>query len=662
MREPSTASIEVREGLEAALETMSSELRFPSLALEGQLLRPRVAYAAGGYSTDNPAPRRFWYGALAVQMVHEASLLHDDILDGASRRRGEPALATRSGIGVALLEGDHLLTAAYRAASLSGSLEFVTAFARAVERTVAGEKAQCAARGQRLSDAEYQEVIGGKSGELFGAAFALPGFLASSAEPAVDEWVGFGRRVGCMYQRIDDFLDLCRYAQVGKPALQDLQQKKWTWPLAVAGYEAFPDGSPSEIAESLFRPGDGGDSIMRRAIEVLRAEAEGLVRQRARAFPRAAGLDEILRSWLGRAEGALGVEEVEFGSMPPTIRSTAGSGDARASSDEPDLVPVDAEILEAVRREAAALGDDGDWVRYFAHHSKSFRFSARLFPREEGRLVSGVYAYCRFTDDLVDRNPDDPPALRTARLQAWTHWTREAYAGRPTDIPLLDEVMGETARRSVPFLYVDELLRGVAMDIEPTEFPDMEALRVYSYRVASVVGLWLTEMFGTHTPWVLRRAERMGHAMQLTNILRDVGEDWQNGRLYLPLDRLEAHGVSPEQIGRAIERGGLPAGWPGLIEELIQSAETDYEKAFEAIPALPTFFQRPVAVAGRVYGGIHREIRLNDYDNLHRRAMTSLSRKVMVGGGALWDLRRTRKASSITGPETGALASPSKRV
>ncbi|TVP55733.1 MAG: hypothetical protein EA351_09720 [Gemmatimonadales bacterium] len=653
-------SLELREGLEDALVTLSTEARFPSLALEGQLLRPLIAFAAGGFSATNPAPRGFWYGALAVQMVHEASLLHDDILDEAGRRRGEPALAARSGIGVALLEGDHLLTAAYRAAALTGSLEFVEAFARAVERTVAGEKAQCAARGRRLSEAEYLEIIGGKSGELFGAAFALPAFLDSSPAPSVDEWVAFGRQVGCLYQRVDDFLDLCRSAEVGKPALQDLGQKKWTWPLAIAGYETFPEGSPLEIAEFLVRRDHLGGSIMRRGIEVLRTEAERLIRHRVHTFPRAAGLDETLRSWLSRAEGALADEEAEFGHS--ILPSTAGTGESRATAPEAGVATVDAEILEAVRLEATALGEDGEWTSYFAHHSKSFRFSARLFPRDEGRLVSGVYAFCRFTDDLVDRNPDDPPALRRARLKAWSHWSREAYGGRTTGIPLLDEVMGETAGRSVPFRYVEELLRGVAMDIEPTEFEDLEALRVYSYRVASVVGLWLTELFGTHTPWVLRRAELMGHAMQLTNILRDVGEDWRTGRLYLPLDRLEAHGVTPDQIGRAVEKGGLPAGWPGLIEELIREAEKDYEQAFEAIPALPTFFQRPVAVAGRVYGGIHREIRLNDYDNLHRRAMTSLGRKVMVGGGALWDLRRTRKASPGIGSEAGALASPSKRA
>ena len=633
----------LHEGLERAMQPLLEESGFPTIQCEGKLLRPHFGYVAGGFGPDRPAPREFWFGALAIQMVHEASLLHDDMLDGADERRGRPALAARKGFAVALLEGDHLLTGAYRAAVRTGSLEFVELFTRAVERTVAGEKRQCRTRGRSLAAGEYQEIIAAKSGELLGAAFALPRLLRPEADGAtVEEHVAFGRDVGCVYQRVDDFLDLCPLASLGKAPLQDLAQGKWTWPLEHAGFDRVPDLAPAEVAELLFALREDGRSPMRDAFDELQSEADRLLARRRESFPEAGDVDPIVRGWLDRAATALRNEEVPTAAHPLPVSAPS------------------TQVLESVRAEARALGEDGDWIGYFARHSKSFRFSARLFPREEGRIVSGVYAFCRFTDDLVDRDEDLPLELRRERLAGWTHWVHEAYAGRETGIPLLDDVMGESARRSVSRRHIDELLLGVGMDLEPTRFRNLEELRAYSYRVASVVGLWLTELFGTHTPWVLRRAELMGHAMQLTNILRDVGEDWRRGRLYLPLDRLEAHGIEPEEIGRCVEEGGIPAGWPALIEELIQQAERDYDLAFEAIPELPRFFQRPVAVAGRVYGGIHREIRLNDYDNLRRRAMTSLGRKLMVGGGALWDLRRTRRRSESAANEARNLVSPSE--
>jgi phytoene synthase len=186
------------------------------------------------------------------------------------------------------------------------------------------------------------------------------------------------------------------------------------------------------------------------------------------------------------------------------------------------------------------------------------------------------------------------------------------------------------------------------MDIHPRRYRTLEELREYSYRVASVVGGWLTELFGIHDPWVLERAFALGHAMQLTNILRDVGEDLRVGRLYLPEDLLESNGVDRDFL-EAKSRSSSPMfpGYRKVLEELMASAEEDYRRAFEAIPLLPGFFQGPVAVAARVYEGIHEEIRRNGFDNLTRRARTSLPRKLLLGMVALKDLARFRRQRDI---------------
>jgi phytoene synthase len=191
-----------------------------------------------------------------------------------------------------------------------------------------------------------------------------------------------------------------------------------------------------------------------------------------------------------------------------------------------------------------------------------------------------------------------------------------------------------------PFHYADDLMTGVGMDLAPSEYATLADLEVYTYRVASVVGGWVTELFGRHEPELLARAFALGHAMQLTNILRDVGEDWRAGRLYLPTTVMERFGVTRAQVDAVSRDGVVDGAWIELLEDLMAVADRHYASAFEAIPALPSYYRRPVAVAARVYQGIHDEIRRNQYDNGTRRAFTSLRRKIVLGSGGLWALRR----------------------
>jgi 15-cis-phytoene synthase len=649
-----TARKLLRDELAREGDRLSEALGIPRPPVDGKLLRPMVAWAARG---RRGSPGGFAAGALAIQVVHEASLLHDDILDDCAVRRGRPSLAVRAGLGAALVEGDHLLTSAYCLASATGSMAFVSAFSRAVERTVAGEKTQARAAGRWLSEAEYREIVAGKSGELFGVAASLAAHLRGDAEAARrDESLGV--RIGCIYQMVDDFLDLCPSAELGKPPLLDLAQRKWTWPLAEAGIQDFPaDEAIGDLVVRLFAEGPrGAASPMRRALRRVEVESRALVEDWSLAHPDDDVVPELLESWLDALRATLEREEanrVATGALQP--RTPSG---VREPSPVPHLAE---EAAAAVRAEALRIGGARGWQASFAHHGRSFRFAARLFPPEPGRLVAGVYAFCRLADDLVDRAPDPDPVRLRARLDGLAELVRRAWERSDTGIPLLDEVMGETAARGVPVLYAEELIRGVAMDLEPPNHPDLASLNRYSYRVASVVGLWLTELFGTRDAAVLRRAEALGRAMQLTNILRDVGEDWGRGRLYLPHDHLAAHGIEPHAIGVAVAGGPLPDRWPELVESLIGAADREYELAFEAIPALPLFFQRPVAVAARVYQGIHAEIRANRHDNLTRRAWTSFPAKLRLGGGALLDLRKSRRGFAAADrriPSSSALVAP----
>ncbi|HEY0972337.1 MAG TPA: phytoene/squalene synthase family protein [Gemmatimonadales bacterium] len=299
-----------------------------------------------------------------------------------------------------------------------------------------------------------------------------------------------------------------------------------------------------------------------------------------------------------------------------------------------------------------ALGELDDAWSYMARHSRSFRLASRMLDDAQRPHVVRMYAWCRFTDDLADRPQLDGDAAEA--VEAWLDCSQEAYEGRPSGIDLVDRVMGEMARREIPFAYAADLVAGIRSDLRFTPFRTLAGLRVYTYRVAGVVGRWLAELHGVRDAWMLERAAALGHAMQLTNILRDVGEDWDQGRVYLPLATLAAHGLTAEDIG-AMRRGERPVDPPyrAVIDELMTVASRDYAAAREAIPLLPCRFRRAAAVAAAVYEGIHDMIRQNGYDNLHRRAATTPARKVVLATGALWTASRSpalRRAVSLAPP------------
>lgn len=610
----------VRTGLRgAAAELESAGVAVPPLA--GKLLRPLVAYALVPPHRRADLDEQFWMGAWAVQMVHEASLLHDDILDDAVERRGAETLVARGGVGPALVLGDQYLTGSYRAAARVGSPAFLDAFIVAVERTVAGEVAQHRSAGRRLDPAEYEDAVVGKSGELFGAAACLGGaFLGSS----LADRVALGRALGSLYQRVDDLLDYCSAADTGKPPLQDYRQGKWTWVLDRAGIASF-DATEENVLAALFDGRDDGPSAARRALDDLRRRRDALVDRAAALVPGDRILAGVVDSWLQAAARGVSLQEAQrAGHRPPA------SGRGRPSPE--------AEVAELAR----AVGGPEAWPAYFGRHARTFRFAARLFPAPDAARVAGLYAWCRFSDDLVDEPHDDAdPERVAARLEAWRGLARAAYDGDATEVPLVDVVLRQAREARVDWRYPSAVLDGVAMDLSVRRYGTWHDLEVYTFGVAGAVGGWMTQLFGLHDPDLLHRAHALGHGMQLTNILRDVGEDWRMGRLYLPATLMEANGLRDTDLDDMV-RGCRPVGeaWRAAMAELVGRADGYYDLAWPGIRALPPGFRRPVAVAAAAYHGIHREVERSGFDNLTRRAHTSRTRKLVLGARGLWRARR----------------------
>ena len=293
-----------------------------------------------------------------------------------------------------------------------------------------------------------------------------------------------------------------------------------------------------------------------------------------------------------------------------------------------------AELFPFVPDAVLPPGPD-EWEGYLSHHGRSFWMAAKMIPQPYRAQIAGVYAYCRYTDDLVDAatcSRDDQLRM----LDRWEALSRIAYAGHESGVPLLYVVLGQMAEHQVPFTYVEGLLRGMRADVTGVRFATLGELDGYCHDVASVVGLWLTELFGVQDRWTLDRARALGVAMQLTNIVRDVGEDWERGRLYLPQSMLDAHGVTDRMIGELRQGDApIPASYAALLEELMTVAEADYAQAAPALVNLPGFFRSPVAVASRVYRGIHDAVRANGYDSIRRRAVVSDADKLFFARTAL---------------------------
>lgn len=612
------------------------------LEAQGKLLRPCVAHAcakaiAPELLNDDP----LWFAILAVQSVHEASLLHDDIIDEAETRRGKPTLVAKAGIPTALVMGDHLLTASYHLLSQCDNIALFSCFSRAVEQTVVGEIKQARSADKEITIQQYMDMITDKTGALFGFAMGIPALLQRRED--ADEWIALGEWLGRLYQMLDDILDYCPQAGTGKPPFQDYIQHKPTWPWLLQETPNW-QASTKELHTQWF----GQQAHAQRCLDFFEEECDAFQRQcKEKLGDTHTHFVALVEQWRQKVKTAIHRECAELREQQTSTRPLGHS------------ISSERKFLQALLVQQR-LDRPTEWQEYFAKNSRSFSFASRFFPSKPREQVSSVYAYARFTDDLADDLEHLSLEERTNLILEWREISRQAHTGRTTGFYLADRVMGEMGDAQVPFQYAHDLIEGMLMDLEGHTYNTIEELEHYCYCVASTIGLWLTELFGQHHPWVLERAQALGKAMQLTNILRDVGEDLRRDRIYLPSEVLEEFGLSASSLQHlAHQQGPVPESYRELMESLMDRADRYYRLAWVAIPALPGFFQRPVAVAGRVYQGIHRELRNNAYDNFNKRAHTSTLRKVFLMFFALRDLRQAKSHHQLEFKQPTQLDAPS---
>ena len=260
-------------------------------------------------------------------------------------------------------------------------------------------------------------------------------------------------------------------------------------------------------------------------------------------------------------------------------------------------------------------------------HSRTFSLGARLFPRTQRRAVSVVYAVCRTGDDAVDEAPSPDEARR--RLDAWRAGIERTYRGRPNDHEPTEIALAWALETyDIPLHAFRELHAGLAFDIDMSTIADWDELMTYCRQVAGVVGLMIAPIAGYDGgDDTLDRAVELGQAMQVTNILRDVGEDLARGRCYLPASWMTSYGVSLADL----YRGEITPGYAELLEMLAVKAHELYRHGWVGIPRLHGTAPAAVALAALNYEGILHKLEQNRWDNLTRRAyLHSVERLALI--------------------------------
>lgn len=258
-----------------------------------------------------------------------------------------------------------------------------------------------------------------------------------------------------------------------------------------------------------------------------------------------------------------------------------------------------------------------------AKSGSSFYYSFLFLPPERRRAITALYAFCREVDDVVDECSD--AGVAHAKLAWWRNEIAGVYEGAAQH-PVAQALIPVVRQFHLSRQHFEEIIDGMEMDLRYNRYPDFATLKSYCYRVAGAVGLMAAAIFGYRDPATLAYAENLGTAFQLTNIIRDVGEDARRNRVYLPLDELSRFGVSASDVAELRETDGFRR----LIEFQIERAEDYYKRALASLPATDRRSQRPGLVMAAIYRTLLKEIRADGNGVLNRRISLTPLRKLWI--------------------------------
>ncbi|HZR70180.1 MAG TPA: presqualene diphosphate synthase HpnD [Burkholderiales bacterium] len=258
-----------------------------------------------------------------------------------------------------------------------------------------------------------------------------------------------------------------------------------------------------------------------------------------------------------------------------------------------------------------------------AKSGSSFYYSFLFLPPERRRAITALYAFCREVDDAVDEPSD--AAIARARLAWWRDEVARLFRGTPQH-PVSQALAPAVRDFGVTEAGLSEIMDGMEMDLAQTRYLDYAALRLYCHRVAGVVGRLAAGIFGATDRRTYEYAERLGLAFQLTNIIRDVGEDARKNRIYLPMDEMQRFGVTAADILGARETEDFRR----LMDFQSARARGCYDEALALLPSADRRAQRPGLVMAAIYRALLEEIARDGYRVLRQRVALTPIRKLWI--------------------------------
>ena len=264
-----------------------------------------------------------------------------------------------------------------------------------------------------------------------------------------------------------------------------------------------------------------------------------------------------------------------------------------------------------------------------AASGSSFYYAFLFLPKPRRAAITAFYAFCREVDDVVDE-VEDPGVART-KLAWWQAEVGKAYAGQPSH-PVMKALMPLAADYRIEARHLQAVIEGCQMDLEQTRYLDFAGLQRYCHLVAGVVGEVASNIFGRTQADTLRYAHTLGRALQLTNIIRDVGDDARRGRIYLPMSELKQFDVKAQEI---LSRS-YSERFSALMRFQAERAQRCYDEALALLPEADRQPQKPGLMMANIYRTLLREIEADGFQVLHQRTSLTPIRKLWIAVRTHW--------------------------
>ena len=268
-----------------------------------------------------------------------------------------------------------------------------------------------------------------------------------------------------------------------------------------------------------------------------------------------------------------------------------------------------------------------------ARSGSSFYYAFLFLPPPRRAAITAFYAFCREVDDVVDEVQD--PGVAATKLAWWRKEVATAFAGQATH-PVMQALMPLTAEFGIRADHLNAVIDGCQMDLEQSRYLDYPGLQRYCHLVAGIVGEVASSIFGRSSDQTLQYAHKLGLAMQLTNIIRDVGDDARRGRIYLPISELQQFDVKAHELLKRTAPWGYSERFTALMRFQAERAHRCYDEAFALLPETDRVAQKPGLMMANIYRTLLREIEAGDFQVLHQRVSLTPIRKLWIAARTHW--------------------------